>query len=140
MSLSLLRLLGYLCIKPWKILFNPKRVENLNAWLYYDHLRKGDNVIWPIVLMHIMYKNYFINTSVRKTDFIIMFTMKCFNKIVNFLSPGEWILTLGEGQTGCMVLMHTCTLKKISSLLPQTCRKTFIIHNRVDQKAILSKL
>lgn len=53
-------------------------------------------------------KNHLHNsyTSVRKNDFIIMLTMKSSTKIVNFISPGVWVLTLENGQNGCILVMH----------------------------------
>lgn len=56
--------------------------------------------------MTIVYNFTPTHHSVRKTEFIIMETMKLSTKIVNFISPGEGDCTNGWGQNNCVVLTY----------------------------------
>lgn len=71
-------------------------------------LTRDQNGHTPVVTMHIMLKRIILHshTSVRLTEFIITQIRKPFTKIVNVMSPGEGVLTLGLSQNSHIVLLH----------------------------------
>lgn len=71
-------------------------------------LTRDQNGHTPVVTMHIMLKSIILHshTSVRFTEFIITQIRKPFTKIVNVMSPGEGVLTLGLSQNSHIVLLH----------------------------------
>lgn len=71
-------------------------------------LTRDQNGHTPVVTMHIMLKSIILHshTSVRLTEFIITQIRKPFTKIVNVMSPGEGVLTLGLSQNSHIVLLH----------------------------------
>jgi len=52
-----------------------------------------------------------------------MFTRKSSTEILIFMSPGVWVLTLGQGQNGCIGVI-AYNVKKLSFLLPHTWKET----------------
>ena len=60
-----------------------------------------------------------------------MFTRKSSTEILIFMSPQGWVLTLGQGQNGC-IDVNAYNVKKLSSLLPHTWKENWI-HDFVDQ-------
>lgn len=68
-------------------------------------LTRYQNGHTPVVTMHLMLKSIILHShiSLRLTEFIIMQIRKPFTKIVNVMSPGEGVLTLGWSQNSHIV-------------------------------------